>query len=116
MYNSFVTFGAWKESPKAHNSLTLPYTLKHTCMHTHACICACTHDLKRRNYFLYSMLRLKEQTFMKLLEETWMKAQQMHNYTKGLLYRIACKENMGLVTTGMKAYCLPYGTMIVSTE
>lgn len=45
-----------------------------------------------------------------------MKAQQIHNYTKGFLYRIACKENTGLVTTGMKAYWLPYGTMISSTE
>lgn len=116
MYNSFVTLGAWKWSPKTHNSLTLPYTLKHTCTHTHAPICACTHDLKRRIYFLYSVLRQKELTFMKLLEETWMNAQQIHNYTKGLVYRMACKENTGLVTTGKKVYSLPYGTMILSTE
>lgn len=45
-----------------------------------------------------------------------MKAQQIHNYTKGLVYRMACKENTGLVTTGTKACSLPHGTMISSTE
>lgn len=47
MYNRFVTLGAWKESPKTHNSLTLPYT-----MHAHTCTHMCMHTwFEEKNLF-----------------------------------------------------------------